>query len=202
MEWLTPTHVFDWRKGKIAYLERTIQANLNKISDAIRVLQSWAKENNLKPSETAYVLKTGAYKRNLRFTKTGDENLEKAYRTHYISPLLSEKRRAKLEEKLSKPGDIVVYMIVRDTKCSRCLKDIHKGELLFMDADKPLCLPCAKLGHLIYLPAGDAKLSRLAKKYSELRAVVVKFSRARKRYERQGLLIQESALKKAEEDCK
>jgi hypothetical protein len=52
----------------------------------------------------------------------------------------------------------------------------------------------------VFLPAGDAALSRRARKHSSLAAVVVRFSRARKRYERQGLLVTEEALAKAEEE--
>jgi hypothetical protein len=44
-------------------------------------------------------------------------------------------------------------------------------------------------------------LTRRAKKHSTLSAVVFKSSRARKRYERQGLLVEEQALEKAEEEC-
>jgi hypothetical protein len=54
---------------------------------------------------------------------------------------------------------------------------------------------------LIYLPRGDATLTGRARKYSKLSAVVVRFSRARGRYERQGALVQEEALRKAEEEC-
>jgi hypothetical protein len=44
-------------------------------------------------------------------------------------------------------------------------------------------------------------LTRRAKKHSILSAVVLKWSRARKRYERQGLLVEEAGLEKAEEEC-
>lgn len=67
-----------------------------------------------------------------------------------------------------------------------------------MEADHPLCLACAGLGDLEYLPAGDATLTRRAAKYSERKAVVVRYSRARDRYERQGILVEEAALAKAE----
>src|SRR5258706_11693415 len=66
---------------------------------------------------------------------------------------------------------------------------------------QPLCLACADMDHLVFLRRGDAALSRRARKYSPLSAVVVRFSRARKRYERQGLLVTEEALAKAEEEC-
>jgi hypothetical protein len=57
------------------------------------------------------------------------------------------------------------------------------------------------LDQLVYLGRGDATLTRRASKYSTLRGVVVSFSKARKRYERQGILVEESALQKAEQEC-
>ena len=70
-----------------------------------------------------------------------------------------------------------------------------------MDEPGPLCLACADLDHLVFLPAGDAALTRRAKKASGLSAVVVRWSRTRKRYERQGLLVDEPALEQAEQQC-
>jgi hypothetical protein len=64
-----------------------------------------------------------------------------------------------------------------------------------------LCLNCADLDHLVFLSAGDAALTRRSRKYSGLAAVVVKWSRARKRYERQGLLVENEALERAEKEC-
>jgi hypothetical protein len=64
-----------------------------------------------------------------------------------------------------------------------------------------LCLACADLDHLVFLPSGDAALTRRARKHSTLSAVVLKWSRTRKRYERQGLLVEEQGLEKAEEEC-
>jgi hypothetical protein len=75
------------------------------------------------------------------------------------------------------------------------------GSLLFMEDAGPLCMSCADLDHLIFLPAGDAALSRRARKASRLAAVVVRFSRSRKRYERQGILVEEAALEQAEAQC-
>jgi hypothetical protein len=62
-------------------------------------------------------------------------------------------------------------------------------------------MSCADLAHLVFLPRGDPALTRRAGKYSTLKAVVVRFSRARKRYERQGLLVDEAALARAEQEC-
>ena len=64
-----------------------------------------------------------------------------------------------------------------------------------------LCLACADLDHLVFLPSGDAAVTRSARKHSTLSAVVLKWSKARKRYERQGLLVEEPALRQAEVEC-
>lgn len=63
---------------------------------------------------------------------------------------------------------------------------------------KAFRLSCADLDHLIFLPSGDAALTRRAGKHSTLSAVVLKWNRARKHYERQGLLVEKSALQRAE----
>jgi hypothetical protein len=62
-------------------------------------------------------------------------------------------------------------------------------------------MACADMDHLVFLPSGDAALTRRAKTNSRLSAVVVRFSRARKRYERQGILVEEDALERAEQEC-
>ena len=97
--------------------------------------------------------------------------------------------------------DLVVFMIVRDSKCSECEEELWKGQFLTMEKGKPFCMKCADLDHLLFLGSGDAALTRRAKKHSKLWAVVVRFSRARRRYERQGLLVEEAALDRAEEEC-
>jgi hypothetical protein len=48
--------------------------------------------------------------------------------------------------------------------------------------------------HLVFLPAFDATRTRRAHKASSLMAVVVRSSMTRKRYERQGLLVEPAAL--------
>ena len=70
-----------------------------------------------------------------------------------------------------------------------------------MDDPGPLCMACAELDHLVFLPSGDAALTRRARRGSGLSAVVVRFSRSRGRYERQGVLVEEAALEQAEAEC-
>lgn len=65
-----------------------------------------------------------------------------------------------------------------------------------------MCLTCADLDHLVFLPSGDTALTRRARKHSGLSCVVLKWTRTRKRYERQGLLVENEALEQAERECK
>ena len=62
-------------------------------------------------------------------------------------------------------------MPVKDWVCARCA---GTGDLLTMDDAGPLCVTCADLDHLVFLGAGDAALTRRAKKASVLSAVVVR----------------------------
>jgi hypothetical protein len=100
-----------------------------------------------------------------------------------------------------KPYEIVVFMTRSEPKCDFCGEDLGRGAWIRKVDDKAQCLECADLDHLVFLPRGDAALTRRAGKHSRLKAVVVQWARARKRYERQGVLIEEEALERAEEEC-
>jgi hypothetical protein len=97
---------------------------------------------------------------------------------------------------------IKVFISHRDSKCDECGEELGRQAWITLEENKgALCLPCADLDALVFLPTGDVALTRRSKKYSTLSAVVLKFSRARRRYERQGLLVEEDALAKAEAEC-
>ena len=99
-------------------------------------------------------------------------------------------------------SDLKVFISNRDSRCDECGEDLgHRAWITLADEKRVLCLTCADLDHLVFLPAGDAALTRRARKHSRLSAVVLKWSRARKRYERQGLLVEEDALEQAEQEC-
>jgi hypothetical protein len=97
--------------------------------------------------------------------------------------------------------NLVVFSILRESKCSECNQQLSKGDFLFKEGDRGLCISCADLDELVYLPSGNAALTIRARKNSPLWAVVVRFSRARGRYERQGILVSEAALDQAEQEC-
>jgi hypothetical protein len=99
-------------------------------------------------------------------------------------------------------SEIKVFISNRDGTCGECGATLAHSAWIYLDQAKgALCLSCADLDHLEFLPTGDAALTRRAKQGSTLWAVVLKWSRARRRYERQGLLVEEKALQTAEEAC-
>src|ERR1700739_591563 len=198
---LASTQVDAWRKGRVDFLERVIQGNLKKISASMAIFLRWAREKGLKPNETQSMRRTRAGKVALKFSKSGDPAIEKNYRTHFVSPELSEKKQQRLQEKLNESPRPVVFNNLRESRCSECGAEIGPGSFLFMEQDQPLCLPCARLDDLEFVPSGDAALTRRASKYSEKVDVVVRFSRSRGRYERQGILVETFGLEKAEREC-
>ncbi len=98
--------------------------------------------------------------------------------------------------------DIKIFIAQRESKCGECGEGLGRHAWITLQEQKgAVCLSCADLDHLVYLPSGDTALTRRARKNSRLSAVVLKWSRARKRYERQGLLVEERALEQAEAEC-
>jgi hypothetical protein len=195
--WLAPSDVAAWRQGRIETLEEALTVSPAKLSAALLLLERWAHRCGLAASETAYVART-ADRRTLRFSEHGDPAVERAYRTHWLSSELSAAARERLAQRQSRPPELVVIAPLKDWTCTACG---GTGDLLIMDVPGPLCLACADLDHLVFLAAGDAALTRRAKRASRLSAVVVRFSRARRRYERQGILVEEAALERAEQEC-
>lgn len=103
---------------------------------------------------------------------------------------------------MEKSEELKVFISTRESICGECGENLGSKAWITLSRDKgALCLACADLDHLVFLPSGDAALTRRASKHSTLAAVVLKWSRARKRYERQGLLVENEALEKAEEEC-
>lgn len=83
---LKPKCLEDWRRGRIPYLEKVIDCNLNRLSKLLRILGFCAHDMNLIPSSTAYMRWGKGPKQRVLFTKTGDPQLEEAYARHFVWP--------------------------------------------------------------------------------------------------------------------
>jgi hypothetical protein len=76
----------------------------------------------------------------------------------------------------------VVFIASRSAVCGECSEALgDKAWILPAGEQGALCLACADLDQLVFLPRGDPALTRRARKHSTLSAVVVKWSRACKR---------------------
>lgn len=96
----------DWRFGKVPYLEKVCTINLHKLSSINRHIRLYAAKCGYKPSFT-YYKRWGVKKKKgtrplipLRFSKTGNPQIERNYATHYVdSKLIDELKDAKKLQK-------------------------------------------------------------------------------------------------------
>lgn len=194
MGWLDPSTLARWEEGRLASLAEGMQVGLDRLLYTAACVREWAKDKGATPVEAAYVAKTPA-RTPLVFGANGASELDALCRTHWISAAVSAKKRAQLEQEANEGPELVVYEpLDSDWECQRCG---GSGGYLVKEGGGASCLDCAGLGELVFLPPRDAKLTRRAKERSAVYAVVVRFSRTRKRYERQGLLVQPAALESA-----
>ena len=99
----------NWRYGRVSYLERVCTANLSKLSTVMHQMRVYAKKAELKPSFCYYkqwgVKKKGGQGRKpvipLRFSKSGDPEIERWYATHFVDT----KRVSQLKAKAQGPAE-------------------------------------------------------------------------------------------------
>ena len=197
-------HVEEWRRGNPAYefIHAHVQCGPPKLRRAVQFFCEWAGAKQLVPVEAACTRRSPGGTVSLKFTEDDDPAVAGLYCRHFARAGLSEKQTARVKEKLEKAEDLVVFItVVDDVKCSECGEAVPRGDYMMLERKEPLCLACADMDHLVLLPSGDVALTRRAKKCSPLSAVVLRFNRARKRYDRQGLLVTAAALAQAEDEC-
>ncbi len=185
--WLAQPNVDRWVQGRVPSLDRCVGVDSDKVTAALTALQRWAEDRGLTPSEADY--------QGLQFAADGDSNVERAFRTHWAS---SDTPELVVEHPPRRPRRIIVISPHNAWTCASCG---DTGDFLVKDKEGPLCLDCADLGHLEFLPSGDAALTRRATKASRLSAVVVRWSTRRNRYERQGILAEAAAIEQAAHEC-
>lgn len=83
---LTEEDYRTWRAMRIPYLESVIKVNLAKVNCMLRAMQQNAKRGGLQASKTVYMSWEKSSKKQLRFSKFGDPNIEDAYSTHFHKP--------------------------------------------------------------------------------------------------------------------
>ena len=103
----------DWRYGKVSYLEQVCTCNLRKLSFIMSQIRKYAKKSGLKPSFCCYK-QWGTKKKNgqgrkpvipLRFSKSGNPDIERAYATHYVDAKRIERIKKESQDKVDIPED-------------------------------------------------------------------------------------------------
>jgi hypothetical protein len=117
---LEPNAYRAWRCGHVPYLERVFQGSLSKANRILRLIGFHAHDLNMIPSYHRYP--QDGEKTLLRFSKTGDPNVEKAYARHFRWNQSPEKKHRWVESTLAKPGTPVDRKAV---KLRRSLKRTH-----------------------------------------------------------------------------
>ena len=157
--WLDPER-WSAGAGQIDCLETAVQANLSRVSEAMRLFRSWANAKGLFASPTEYVARTPRResaalqpKRRCRYRGVRIAHIGCRRSFPRRSANASRKRRAA-------PGT---------GRCPATESGVEMpsvrraGDLLMMEDPGPACLRCVGLDDLEYLPAGDALLTRRAK---------------------------------------
>jgi hypothetical protein len=84
--YLTQADYERWRRGQIPVLERVIQLNLARITFIMQALHRHSRQGHLRPSLTVYMSWGRHPRQRLRFSVSGQEQIEAAYATHYLRP--------------------------------------------------------------------------------------------------------------------
>jgi len=96
---------------------------------------------------------------------------------------------------------ILVFPSQCEGVCAHCSAPLDQSHFVTFKNDAIACVDCGGLENLTFLPSGNTALTRRANALSPLKYVVLKFSRARKRYERQGILARQEIIEQARQEC-
>lgn len=98
-------------------------------------------------------------------------------------------------------NDVLVFIAHSNEPCPHCGRRVETGTFIAHKNDAIACTRCAGLEGLEFLPSGNTALTRRASALTGKKFVVLQFSRARKRYERQGILVRSDIIDQARREC-
>lgn len=186
LDWLAESRVHAWLGGLVTSLDRCLRVDETEAADALNALQGWARQHGLGPWETDYA--------GLHFTAGGHDEDERPFRTRWAhgehpAPKPPPPRHAQ-------PN---ILAAEHAWECNTCGGE-PTDPLLRVKAGG-ICLDCTGLGHLVFLPSGDANLTRRTTRASGVTGVVYRMNTRRRRYQRQGILTEQRAVELAARQC-
>lgn len=88
-------------------------------------------------------------------------------------------------------------------KCKECGSPVPKGAPFVAEGEnkKGTCFACSPFEGYAFLPPGDAAMTRRSKRLSDKCGVVFEWNQRRKRFERKGQYVLQSAIEEAIREC-
>jgi len=196
LSWLHDGHIKLWQRRHqcFEFLEPEMQSTPQRRRQVLEHFEHWGKERGLETTSVAFFPTVRDPQDELQVTPGGDPQLERLFRLCFIAPKLNEKKRQAIKEKVQKKPDLLVFVCFRTDTCAECDAEIGKGSFVFLSAADVLCLTCADLDRLVFLPSGDVALTRRARKHSRLSAVVLEHNRRLRRQHTSPLLFHQRQL--------
>ena len=96
-----------WRKGQVPYLEQVFEGSLSKANRIFRIIGFHVHDLNMVSRQTVYRQWGKGGKRILRFSKSSDPNIEKAYSRHYIWNQSTQKKQIAINIAMTEQGGAV-----------------------------------------------------------------------------------------------
>jgi len=87
--YLSPSDYENWRFKRLPSLERVITRNRGHINQVMKTVRRNSLNGKLTPSRTVYTSWGKGKKVSLRFSQSGEPQIEDAYATHFVKPRAS-----------------------------------------------------------------------------------------------------------------
>jgi len=96
-----------WCKGQVPYLERVFEGSLSKANRILRIIGFHIHDLNMVSRQALYHQWGKEKSRILRFSKSGDPNIEKAYSRYYTCNQSPQKKQIAINNELPEQGGTV-----------------------------------------------------------------------------------------------
>jgi hypothetical protein len=99
--YLDPKDYESWRMKRVSDLERVITANLSKINFIMKSVRKNCRNGGCRESWTGYKSWGKGRKVVLRFSKSGEESIERTYATHFLKPVKKTRKQNNTSEDIA-----------------------------------------------------------------------------------------------------
>ena len=94
-----------WSRGHVPSLERVFAGSLSKANRILRLIGFHGHDLHMLPRRTVYHQRGQGTNRLLRFSKSGNQDIEKAYATHYVWNQSQEQKQHVIAQSMPERSD-------------------------------------------------------------------------------------------------